>query len=394
MLKSLVPPVAPTLGSAVCALTLVMNALPVSAAETPKAFRVFLGTYTGPKSQGIYISELDLGTGRLSTPQLAAETPNPTFLALHPNRQFLYAANEIGQFGGTNSGAVSAFAIDGRTGKLTLLSQAASVGSGPCHLTVDAAGKHVLAANYGGGSVVVLPLRDDFGVGPATSFIQHTGSSVNPRRQKEPHAHSVNLDPANRFAFVADLGLDQLLSYRFDPAEGRLSPNDPAFLTLPPGAGPRHFSFHPSGRQAFVINELDSTLTALDYDPTAGKLTARQTVSTLPAGYQGESTTAEVQVHPNGRFVYGSNRGHDSLAIFRWDAAAGRLELVGHQPSGGQTPRNFGIDPTGSYLLAANQNSDNVVCFRIDPQTGKLTPVGEGASLGSPVCVKFAPLPK
>jgi len=394
MLKSLVPPVVPALGSAVCVLTLVMNASSVCAAETPKALRVFLGTYTGPKSQGIYVSDLELGTGRLSTPQLAAETPNPTFLALHPNRRYLYAANEIGQFGGTNSGAVSAFAIDGQTGKLTLVSQAATVGSGPCHLTVDAAGKHVLAANYGGGSAVVLPIRADFGVGPASSFIQHTGSSVNPRRQKEPHAHSVNLDPANRFAFVADLGLDKLVIYGFDGAAGRLSPHDPAFLPLPPGSGPRHFAFHPSGRQAFVINELNSTLSVLDYDPDLGRLTARQTLSTLPAAFQGESTTAEVQVHPNGRFVYGSNRGHDSLAIFRWDAAAGRLELVGHQSSGGKTPRNFGIDPTGSYLLAANQDSDNVVCFRIDPQTGKLTPVGKSASLGSPVCVKFAPLPK
>jgi 6-phosphogluconolactonase len=244
-------------------------------------------------------------------------------------------------------------------------------------------------ANYGGGSVACLPIGEDGRLGDATAFIQHKGSSVNPQRQREPHAHSINLDAANRFAFVADLGLDKVLVYRFDPSAGTLEPNDPPAAVIASGSGPRHFAFHPSGRFAYVINELNSTVTAFAYDAERGTLQTLQTVTTLPEGFDGKSFPAEVQVHPSGKFLYGSNRGHDSIACFAIDAATGRLTPIGHEPTQGKNPRNFGIDPTGAYLLAANQDGDNVVAFRIDPATGKLSPTGQSIRVPMPVCVKF-----
>jgi 6-phosphogluconolactonase len=356
------------------------------------ALRVYVGTYTGPKSRGIYLLELDLGTGTLTPKGLACESANPSFLAIHPSRRFLYAANEVGDFRGENSGAVSAFSIDPKAGTLTLLNQESSHGNGPCHVTLDRKGEHVLVANYGGGSVAVLPVRGDGRVGPASCSIQHKGSGADPRRQAGPHAHSINLDAANRFAVAADLGLDKLLVYRFDAAQGTLTPNDPPSTALPPRSGPRHFAFHPDGRHAYVIDEMNSTVTALAYDADKGTLTALQTISTLPEGSSGRNSTAEVQVHPSGKFLYGSNRGHDSLAIFAIDAETGRLTPVGHQSTQGKTPRNFGIDPTGAFLLAANQGSDTIVAFRVDPQTGRLRPIGRPVDVPSPVCVKFLPV--
>jgi len=353
---------------------------------------VYVGTYTQGKSKGIYLFHMDPASGRLTPAGLAAVTVNPSFLAIAPNHRFLYAVNEIGEFGGTSSGAVSAFAIDPSTGKLTLLNQQSSRGAGPCHLIVDKQGKNVLVANYGGGSVVVLPIRPDGRLGPATAFIQHQGSSVNPQRQKEPHAHSMNLDAANRFAFAADLGLDKVLIYRFDPAKGSLAPNDPVSVSVAPGSGPRHFAFHPSGRWAYVINEINSTVTALSYDAKTGTLRALQTVSTLPEGFAGNNSTAEVQVSPDGKFVYGSNRGDDSLAIFAIDPDTGLLSALGRQSTQGKTPRGFGIDPAGRFLLAANQDSDSVVVFRIDPETGKLQPTGQVEEVPKPVCVQFMPM--
>ncbi|MGH7378010.1 MAG: lactonase family protein, partial [Candidatus Methylomirabilales bacterium] len=252
-------------------------------------------------------------------------------------------------------------------------------------------GKAVLAANYGGGSVVALPVGAGGTLGEATAFIQHQGSSVNPRRQEAPHAHSINLDPENRFAVAADLGLDRLLVYRFDPARGTLAANDPPFAAVKPGAGPRHFAFHPRGRHAYAINEIHCTVTAFAWDGRRGALEEIQTVSTLPGEVQEGFSTAEVQVHPSGKFLYGSNRGHDSIAVFAIDAASGRLTGVEHRPTGGKTPRNFGIDPAGAFLLAANQGSDSIVGFRIDPETGKLEPTGSVVRVPSPVCVKFLP---
>jgi 6-phosphogluconolactonase len=352
---------------------------------------VYFGTYTARGSKGIYLGRLDLASGKLAVEGLAAETLNPSFLALHPTRPLLYAVGELGGPSGKTERGLSAFAIDVKTGKLTLINQQSSWGSGPCHLTVDRSGRCVLVANYGSGSVACLPIRDDGRLGEATSFHQHRGSSVNRERQEGPHAHSVNLSADNRFAFVADLGLDKILIYRFDAAAGRLTPNDPPFVASSPGAGPRHFAFHPNGRWAYVIEEISSTITALGYSPERGTLRPLQTVSTLPEGFSGSNTTAEVQVHPSGKFVYGSNRGHDSIAAFAVDLESGKLRPIGHASTRGKTPRNFAIDPTGTWLLAANQDTDNVAVLRIDPKTGMPRAVGQPASVPMPVCVKFAP---
>jgi 6-phosphogluconolactonase len=350
---------------------------------------VFFGTYTSARSKGIYVSRLDRSRGTLSEPELAAEVASPAFLALHPNGQWLYAVNEVGGSPERPAGGVSAFAIDRASGRLTLLNQASSGGAGPCHLTVVRTGRAVLVANYGGGSVAALPLRDDGRLGEPMAVIQHQGSSVNPQRQAGPHAHGIYVDPANRVALVPDLGLDRVLSYRIDPATGDLTAHDPPFAPLAAGSGPRHLTFHPDGRHVYVINELLSTITRFAYDAGRGALSARETVSTLPEGWTGTNSTAEIAAHPSGKFLYGSNRGHDSLAIYAVDAPTGRLRLTGHQATLGKTPRNFGIDPTGTFLLAANQGSDSVVAFRIDAATGQLTPTGQTLTVGSPVCVVF-----
>lgn len=369
-------------------MALFLSALaPASAAE----FFVFFGTYTNTgKSKGIYVSRLDTAAGKLTEPALAGEVVNPSFLALHPNGRFLYSVSEIANFQGGKAGAVSAFAIDKATGQLTFLNASETRGAGPCHLTVDKTGRAVIAANYGSGSVVVLPLEEDGRVKPASSFVQHSGSSLNPKRQSGPHAHSVNLSADNRFAIVADLGLDQVLVYKLDAAKGTIEPNQPPFFAVAPGSGPRHFAFHPNGRYGYVINELASTVTAMSWDAARGVFRELGTVSTLPKGFTGDSTTAEVQVHPSGRFLYGSNRGHNSIAAFAI-GPKGALKPAGHTPSGGEIPRNFGIDPTGQFLIAANQKTDSVVLFRIDQKNGALTPTGARFELGAPVCVRFLP---
>jgi 6-phosphogluconolactonase len=353
---------------------------------------VFVGTYTGEGgkgSEGIYRFDMDPATGQLSGRALAAKAINPSFLAIHPSRRFLYAVGEVGDFQGKKGGGVSAFAIDPQTGNLALLNQEPSGGEGPCHLVVDKRGKNVLVANYGGGSASVLPIAEDGRLGTATAFVQHKGTSSNPQRQEAPHAHSINLDAANRFAFVADLGLDKVLVYRFDADRGTLAPNEPAAATVAPGSGPRHFAFHPNGRWAYVINEMANTVTSFAYDADKGVLKPEQTISTLPAGARGDSWTAEVQVHPSGRFLYGSNRGHNSIAMFAIDPQTGRLTAAGHQAHHIKTPRNFGIDPTGTFLLVANQDGNSIVVFRIDPETGGLTPTGTEVEVSMPVCVKM-----
>jgi 6-phosphogluconolactonase len=352
---------------------------------------VYFGTYTGETSKGIYVSRLDLASGALTAPALAAETPSPSFLAVHPSGGFLYAANEVRTFNGQPGGGVSGFAIDRRTGGLTALNQQSSRGDGAVHLVVDKAGRNVLVANYGGGSVAVLPLAADGTLKPASAFVQHTAPSPAAHPPAVPRAHAINLDPANRFAYVPDLGLDQVRIYRFGSETGSLEAADPPFVALNPGAGPRHFAFHPGGRFAYVINEKTLTLTAFRHDEGTGTLTQVETVSTLPPG-QGVETgfsTAEVLVHPSGRFLYGSNRGHNSIAVFAIDEATGRLTFVEATPTQGSTPRGFGIDPTGAYLIAANQRSDSVVVFRIDRASGRLTPTGHTIAVGSPVSVEF-----
>jgi 6-phosphogluconolactonase len=304
----------------------------------------------------------------------------------------LYAVSEVADYKDSNSGAVASFALDPISGKLTPLNHQSSTSAGPCHLVVDRQGKNVLVANYGGGTAAALPIQVDGKLAPASSTVRHTGSSVDKSRQEGPHPHSINLDASNRFAFVADLGTDKVMIYRFDPAKGTLTPNDPPAVDLPPGSGPRHFAFHPSGNFAYVINELASTITPFTYDAERGvlkTLSPKATVSTLPPDFKGENTTAEVRVHPSGKFVYGSNRGHNSIAIFAVDPATGGLSSVGHQATGGKTPRNFNIDPDGRFLLAANQDSNTITVFRIDPNTGKLEPTPHSIEIPKPVCIRF-----
>ena len=358
---------------------------------------VYVGTYTRElphgrgKSDGIYVYAMDTATGALSHIQTVTGVPNPAFLALHPSGRYLYSVNSQGEIDGRKGGAVSAFAIDPATGTLTYLNRQPSEGVGPCHVSVEQTGRYVLVASYGSGSIAMLPIGAEGQLEPASDAVQHAGSSVNPRRQEGPHAHSINVSPGNRFALVPDLGLDKVLVYRLDLDAGKLVPNDPPAGLAAPGAGPRHLDFHPNGRYVYVINELDSTLAAYAYDDTRGTLDPIQTVSTLPEGFSGENSCADVHVHPNGRFVYGSNRGHDSLAIFAIDEATGRLTALGHTSTQGRVPRNFAIDPTGTFAYAANQDTDTIVTFRIDPATGALTPTGDVTNVLTPVCVKIVP---
>jgi 6-phosphogluconolactonase len=367
-----------------------ISAGPLFARErNPTAFRVYIGTYTGPQSKGIYTARLDLASGALTDVEVAAEETNPSFLAIHPSGKFVYAVGEIANAnpGGKPAGAVHAYAVQ-PDGKLKRLNVESSQGAGPCHIVVDKSGKFALVANYGGGSVASLPILEDGTLGSAVSAIQHEGSSVNPQRQKEPHAHSINVDPSNHYVFAADLGLDKVLIYRLD-GHGKLTPNEPPYAKVAPGAGPRHFAFHPSGKFAWVINELGNTVTGFSFDANKGSLTEIESMTTLPKDVTDKSYTAEVVVHPSGKFLYGSNRGHDSLAIFKIDQDTGKLTPAGHQPTGGKTPRNFAIEPTGQYLLAENQASGTTVVFRIDGNTGALKQVGEPVAVPSPVCVRF-----
>lgn len=353
----------------------------------------YIGTYTGQNSEGIYAFQVDARTGQTVAVGCVAQVTHPSFLALHPSGRFLYAVSEVNATtADPAAGAVVAFAVDRPSGRLSLLNARSSGGTGPCHLTVDRTGRHVLVANYGGGSVAVLPIRPDGSLGEATCVIRHSGSSVHPQRQRQPHVHSVNLSPDNRHALVADLGIDRIVVYRFDAAQGTLQTPAAHIFEAPPGSGPRHLAFHPDGRLVLALNELSSRLMLLEFDPPTGRLTLRQSVPTMPEGFSGSNTTAEVAVHPNGRFVYASNRGHDSLAVFRLDVARSELELIQHVATGGRTPRHFSLDPPGRQLWAANQASRSVVRFQVDPASGRLEPVGEPLQVGNPVCIRFLPL--
>ena len=370
-----------------------------NAAPATGKYLFYVGTYTNDdgkatKSKGIYAFRYDAATGEITALGLAAETTNPSFVALHPNGRFLYAVNEVGNYQGPNSGGVSAFSIDrskdGRaTGKLTFLNEVASRGADPCYITLDKTGKYVLVANYTGGSVAAFPVLADGKLGEASAFVQHTGKGTNPERQEGPHAHSIDLSPDNRYAMVDDLGLDELLVYKFDAAKGSLTPNDPPFAKLDAGAGPRHFALHPNGKFAYVLAEMGHSVTAFTNDPTTGKLQAMQTVATLPKDFTGRNDDAEIEIHPSGKFLYASNRGDDSIAIFAIDQSNGRLTSAGIVPTGGKEPRSFEIDPSGTLLFAENQKSDNVVVFKIDQTTGKLTSTEKTFDVASPVCLKF-----
>jgi len=351
----------------------------------------YIGTYTNKQSKGIYAFRFDSSTGKLTPMGLAAETTSQDYLAIHPNQRYLYAVKEGNESRGKNAGSVSAFSINWTTGKLRLLNDVSSGGPGPCHLMVDQTGKNVLVANYTGGSLAVLPVKEDGSLRDATAFSQHAGSSVNKERQEAPHVHCIRTSPDNRFALAADLGLDEVLVYRFDPARGSLAPNDPQFVKTAPGAGPRHFAFHPNGKFVYVVNELQCTVSTFSYNVGHGFLKELQAISTLPDGYKvtKDDSAAEIVVHPSGKFVYSSNRGHDSIAVFAIHSTSGTITSVDRISTQGKTPRGFGIDPTGSYLIACNQESDSLVVFRIDPQTGKLTPTGQKVTAYTPVDVEF-----
>jgi 6-phosphogluconolactonase len=354
-------------------------------------YLMLVGTYTaGQSSKGIYAYRFAPSSGKVTPLGLAVDAVNPSFLAIHPNKKFVYAVSEISRnASGERVGAVASYSLDRKSGKLTFLNAVSSKGAGPCHVMVDKTGKTVLVANYGGGSVAALPIQANGSLGEATSFVQHKGEVHLPKRQGGPRGHSANISKDNRFAVVADLGLDQLLVYRLDPGKGTLTPNNPPFAKVAPGSGPRHFMFHPSGKYGYVINEIASTVTAFSYGAARGAFTELQTITTIPKDFTEENNTAEVQVHSSGKFLYGSNRGHDSIAVFAIDGRKGTLTPVEIVKTQGETPRNFAIDPTGKYLFAENQKSNNIVVFRIDPSTGKLTPTGEKLEAGAPVCIKF-----
>lgn len=346
---------------------------------------VYVGSYTEPpmgRAEGIGVYRFDPDTGALTQAQTVTGVANPSFLALHPSGRFLYAANEL------DPGGVSAFARDPDSGSLTLLNREESHGAHPCHVSVttDASGGYILTANYSSGSIAALPVGSDGRLQPTSSVVQHTGSSVNPKRQEGPHAHMVAPSPDGRFVLATDLGTDRIEIYRFE--DGRLTSHGGA--AAEPGAGPRHFAFSPDGAAVYVINELASTMTVYAYDAGRGTLDRRQTVSSLPEGFDGQSTCAHIAVSPDGRFVYGSNRGHDSIAI--WAVADdGDVSLIANEPTRGTEPRNFALDPSGDWLLAANQKSDTIVPFRRDTQTGMLTQAGPVTESPTPVAIVFAP---
>ena len=355
---------------------------------------MFVGTYTtGGASKGIYVFRMDGESGSMTQVHVEEGITNPTFLTVHPNQKYLYSVSEVAESSGVPGGALTSYSIDQGSGKLERINQQSTGGSGPCHVQIDATGKYAVVANYNGGSVCMLPLSEDGSIKPSSHFIQHYGGTkVNPQRQEKAHAHSANLDPGNRFAIINDLGLDQLRVYEMDLDAGKLAFREDSSVMSAPGAGPRHLDFHPNGHFAYAVNELGSTVTAYRYDAGTGALTEINTLSTLPDGYTGENTTADIHVSPDGRFVYGSNRGHNTLAIFGIDQSDGSIEFVGDQSTGGKTPRNFGFHPEGKYLYAANQDSDSIIQFEVNQSTGELTPVGREIRCPMPVCLKFMPM--
>ncbi len=347
---------------------------------------VYFGSHRSGPGIGFSLAHFDTDTGALTKPEFLLAAVSPAFFVIHPDGRRLYTCNS------GSPGGVSACEIDPHTGRLTVLNKMPAGGGDPSYISLDRTARFALTANYNGGSIAVFALKPDGSLGDRTAFVQHTGSSVNPQRQTKPYAHSIVVDPANRFALVADLGVDKVFVYRFNEKDGTLQPNDPPFATVAPGSGPRHVKFHPNGRWVYAINEIASTVTGFNWNPTNGTLTEFQTISTLPEDFKGASTGAEIEVHPNGKFLYGSNRGHDSLAVFAIDQQTGRLAPVEHVSSDGKTPRNFAFDPTGKWILCSNHGSDNAVVFRVDENTGRLKQTGEPVAVPYPFCERFLPV--
>ena len=356
-------------------------------------YRVFVGTYTGGDSisKGVYSCEFDAETGKLSEPVLAAELINPSFLAIHPSGKYLYAVNEVSEGPGRGNGAVTALTINA-DGTLTKINHQASEGGAPCHCNVDSTGTNLLIANYGGGNVAVYPISEDGSLKPVSCNIQHEGSSVDKSRQGAPHAHSINISSDNKFAYAADLGLDKIMIYKLDAEAHTLTPASQPAALVTPGGGPRHFAIHPSSKFAYTNNEITMVVTGFSRNPEDGSLKAIQEISTIPAGFDGRKSTAECLVHPSGKFLYVSNRGHETITAFTIDQETGLLTYVENEPTGGKEPRNFFIDPSGKWLLAENQNSDTVYVFSIDQQTGALKPTGDFVTVGRPVCIRMVKL--
>lgn len=347
---------------------------------------LYVGTYTGNTSKGIYKLRFDDATGKLGEPELAAEMGSPSFLAIDPVRRILVAVGEIDR--PKMGGGVKSFRI-GDGGRLTPISEQPTIGGGPCHVSIHPSGKVVLVANYGGGSVASFPMDPDGKLGPSASFIQHEGTGPNKGRQEKAHAHSINVDPSGKYALAADLGTDRVYVYKIDLESAKLTPAGEAKIA--PGSGPRHLSFDPDGKTARVINELKNTITSLRWDAATGKLEEIDTVNTLPADFKGESYTAEVVPHPTGKFIYGSNRRHDSIAALQV-GEGGKLKVAGFATDGVKEPRNFIVDPTGKWLLVGSQNADTIVVFPIDRDTGIPGPQGTVTKVPSPVCLRLLPV--
>jgi 6-phosphogluconolactonase len=349
---------------------------------------VYFGTHARGPGKGFSLSHFDMETGALSKPQYLVDAVEPAYFVIHPDGRHLYTCN------GGEPGAVSAYEINPAHGQIKLLNQKPAGGADPSYITLDRTNRFLLVANYVGGNISALAVQPDGSLGERTALIQHTGKSINSQRQSKPFAHSIVLDPTNGFALVADLGVDKLFVYRFNEKDGTLAPNDPPSASVKPGSGPRHVRFHPNGKWVYLINEMGCTIIGFNWDSTRGSLDEFQMVPTLPEGFSGTSTCAEVDIHPNGKFLYGTNRGHDSVAVFSIDQASGKLSLIEHAPSGGKTPRNFSFDPSGQWMICTNHGSNNAAVFRIDQATGKLTQVGQPVEVPYPFCPRFLPVPK
>jgi 6-phosphogluconolactonase len=378
--------------SAATGLSTVFHFIPgISAQSRPLAsdYFVYVGTYTGPKSKGIYGSRYHVKTQQFAPLEVQAEVVNPSWLGTDSQQRYLYAVSEVGH--GAEGGYISSFSINRTTGALTFLNKVPSRGSGPCHLTVDRTGNVLLVANYGSGNIASFAIKEDGSLGESLDFAQDTGSSINPRRQEGPHCHEMVLSPDNRFLFVPDLGLDQIKIYRFNAAKGTFIPNNPPFIAVTPGYGPRHFTFGAGAKFAYLVCEMRSSVMAFSYDSAKGSLTHLQTISNLPADFTGIDNSAEIQADPSGRFLYASNRGNDSITVFGIDRVKGTLTIIQVAPTLGKIPRDFLIDPTGKIVFAANQDSDQINTFSVDQNTGKLTPAERQLNVPSPVCILLVP---
>jgi len=359
-----------------------LSSLPATAMDT----FVYFGSHrTGPNI-GFSLAHFDTDTGALTQPEFLVEAKAPAFFTIHPDGQHLYTCNS------GSPGSVSAYEIEPHTGHLKFLNKVPAGGADPSYISLDQTGQHALVSNYDGGNIAVIAIKPDGSLGDRTALMQHTGRSINPRRQTRAYAHSILTDPGNRFVLAADLGVDKLFVYRFDATNGSLQPNDPPFVGIKPGSGPRHVTFHPSGRWVYLINELASTVIGFGWNSTNGVLTEIQSISTLPAEFKGNSSCSELEIHPNGQFLYGSNRGHDSLTVFAIDQKTGELTPIEHVPSSGKTPRNFTFDPTGKWILCTNHGSDNAVVFRVDENSGRLTQAGDPVPVPYPFCERFLPV--